>query len=497
MKKAILYIIAFLVAACGDMEQYQNNPNKTTKAPASTVLTGILEDIYYSPWTGNHKINQFHCVVNPAAYWLGDQSYAWSRTGFGNYGVLRNVDRLDVESSGMTEDLKNAYQTLGIFFRAHLYLDLSERLGDIPFSEAMKSDEGIYYPKYDTQKDVYIGCLRLLDEANEKIAPLAAKGIKVEGDFMYEGNLRKWQKLINSYQLRILIGLSRRVDEADLDVKGRFNRIFSDPAKYPIMESNDDSWVLIYYDKEGNRYPAYTEEITNYNTHIRLSATYIELLTERQDPRVFRVASPTQEAKESGDPAYAEKFTSYVGADPSMRMEDLSVLNSAGKLSAINFDRYRIPTGEPCIQLGYAETMFNVAEAINRGWISGSAASYYEKGIIASMDFYGIPAAEYAAYLSQPSVVYQGNAAAGLEQILTQKYIAFFENSGLQAYYNYRRTGMPHFKVGEATGNNGVIPKRWMYPENEMKNNVEHLTEALNRQYNGADNINAEMWILK
>jgi len=497
MKKAIFYIMVFLVVACGDMDKYQNNPNKTTKAPASTVLTGILEDICYSPWSSNHKINQFHCVVNPAAYWLGNQSYAWGRTDFDNYSTLRNVDRLDVESEGMTEELKNAYQTLGIFLRAHLYIDLSERLGDIPFSEAMKSDEGIYYPKYDSQKEVYLGCLHLLDEANEKIAPLANKGVKVEGDFVYEGNLKKWQKLINSYQLRVLIALSHREDDADLNVKGRFKQILSDPVKYPIMESNEDSWVLTFYDKEGNRYPAYTEEITNYNTHIRLSSTYLELLTERHDPRVFRVASPTQEAKESGNPDYAKDFNSYVGADPSMRQEDLGVLNNNGKLSAINFDRYRIPTGEPCIQLGYAETMFNIAEAINRGWLSGNAAVWYEKGIIASMEFYDVPDTEYASYLTQSLVAYQGDTQTGLEQILEQKYIAFFENSGLQAYYNYRRTGLPHFKTGDATENGGVIPKRWMYPENEMKNNVEHLTQALQRQYNGADNINAEMWIIK
>ena len=33
-----------------------------------------------------------------------------------------------------------------------------------------------------------------------------------------------------------------------------------------------------------------------------------------------------------------------------------------------------------------------------------------------------------------------GNTAAGLTQILTQKYVAFFQNSGLEAFYNQRRT---------------------------------------------------------
>ena len=47
------------------------------------------------------------------------------------------------------------------------------------------------------------------------------------------------------------------------------------------------------------------------------------------------------------------------------------------------------------------------------------------------------------------------NAAGttGLTQILTQKYLAFFQHSGLEAFYNQRRTGVPTFLVGPGTGN--------------------------------------------
>ena len=72
------------------------------------------------------------------------------------------------------------------------------------------------------------------------------------------------------------------------------------------------------------------------------------------------------------------------------------VKGNSGQYSLINRKHYyETYTGEPSIQIGYPELMFNIAEAINRGWISsgplGNAEAYYKEGIKASMAFYGIP----------------------------------------------------------------------------------------------------------
>jgi hypothetical protein len=167
---------------------------------------------------------------------------------------------------------------------------------------------------------------------------------------------------------------------------------------------------------------------------------------------------------------------------------------------------------------------FNIAEAANRGWISQNAKDWYEKGIKASHEFYGIgngpldvyffkaggkvtDGASYnkytvnfdqTAYLAQPLVSYAGNNAQGLQQIVVQKYLAFFQNSGWEGYYNYRRTGYPSFsKGGPGTANSGLIPKRFQYPSSEATNNKDNWQAALNNQFGGKDDINADMWILK
>jgi hypothetical protein len=70
-------------------------------------------------------------------------------------------------------------------------------------------------------------------------------------------------------------------------------------------------------------------------------------------------------------------------------------------------------------------------------------------------------------------------------------------NSGWQVFYEQRRTGLPVFDVsGSGVLNNKKVPKRWMYPENELNLNRQHVSDAISRQYPQGDNINGVMWLL-
>ena len=101
-------------------------------------------------------------------------------------------------------------------------------------------------------------------------------------------------------------------------------------------------------------------------------------------------------------------------------------------------------------------------------------------------------------YYNQTVVKYAGNNATGLNQILTQKYLGFFQQSGWEAFYNQRRTGVPTFKVGPGNTNGQKIPKRWQYPTSELTNNAGNWKAALTNQFGAAnDDINADMWLLK
>lgn len=112
------------------------------------------------------------------------------------------------------------------------------------------------------------------------------------------------------------------------------------------------------------------------------------------------------------------------------------------------------------------------------------------------MEFYGVKAEDADAFLANPVNVYQGNNVSGLKQIREQKYVSLFQNSGYQAFFEQRRTGIPEFSVGEGNAN-GRIPLRWMYPTREKQYNEANLKAALQSQFNGSDDINDVMWLVK
>jgi hypothetical protein len=89
------------------------------------------------------------------------------------------------------------------------------------------------------------------------------------------------------------------------------------------------------------------------------------------------------------------------------------------------------------------------------------------------------------------------NSSKAIEQIVTQKYLAFFMNSGMEAYFNWRRTGFPTLYSGVGNGNSGRIALRWQYPYTERTINKTNYTAALTSQFSGKDDINDQIWLIK
>jgi len=494
--KKVIYILIMLIStlsACNKFEEFEKDPNRPGEVPPSLILTSVINGMVYYPWSDEHRWNQFWCS-NYAYY--DDQEYDWTTTSF-NYSKINNVKQMVAEAKrvGMSEN--NSYSALAKFFNAYFYVDMSNRLGDIPLSESQKGLENTN-PKYDTQKEVYVQALNWLEEANTDLQVLIDNyDNTLSGDFMLNNDLKKWQKVVNAYKLRLLISLSKKETDTDLNIKQVFASVISNPTKYPLMSSLDDN-LSFKFNSSTDKYPLNPDNYGFTATRNNMSATYLNTLVSLQDPRTFIVADPAPAKIASG--LTPSDYNAYVGASSGESLDDMSTKMLNGQYSAISKTRYYGSyLGEPAIQIGYIEQCFNIAEAINRGWIPGNAADFYIKGIQASWTFHGANVvANWTAYYSQPPVTYSGNNASGLNQILTQKYLGFFQNSGWEAYNNYRRTGIPTFLTGPGTANSGRIAKRWQYPSSERTTNSGNYNTALQSQFGSAnDDINAEMWIIK
>jgi hypothetical protein len=487
--------VSMLSTGCKKIEELQQNPNASDQGSPKLILTGIEYDLYDNSWTSYsypHRMAQ-SMVLNFDYY--GNQSYAWG-SGDLYYTTLRNVARLDIEADKLGSNaVTKSYKIIAKFMRAWLYSRMSEQMGDVPLSDAMKASQGTYYPKYDSQKDVFKQCLQWLEEANTEFEAIINENpsTAVQGDVFFNGEVKKWRKAVNSLALRILISLSKKEADADLKIKDKFNAIVSNPSKYPVMTANADNMSMTYNSSHiSNNFPIWPDDSKFYVNRNVLGATWVNILTSLKDARIFKIASPATGIAD--DPL--NPFARYKGAKTGDIQSDIQTQTNLGKYATINRDYWlKDANGIPCIQLGASETYFNIAEGINRGWTSGDAADNYKKGIEASTAFYGVT--QTAAYWLQPEVTYKGNNPDGLNQILTQKYAGFFQNSGWQAFFNQRRTGVPTFDIGPANENAGKIPVRWTYPQSEYTNNGVSVKAAVHSQFGGSDTRNDLMWLLK
>jgi hypothetical protein len=368
---------------------------------------------------------------------------------------------------------------------------MTQIFGDIPYAQMMQSMNGNFdssaaRPVYDKQQDIYLNVLNDLKIASDS---LSATGIAISGDLIYGGDMEKWKKLINSFTLRVLMSLSKKENNTTLNIKQRFNEIVSNPAKYPLLASNSDNGQLPYHNITGNQYPFYNSN--SMKTDYYLDSTFVDILQELKDPRLFVFGQPTQA---SGLPA--NNFDAYDGLSGSAILSYNTTKRGQGRASQINRRYAYEPINEPSLLIGYPEVQFLLAEGVVRGWISGNANTYYKKGIEASLNFSNFnttySGADIQTYLNQPVISLQPGKE--ISQIITQKYISLFMNTGWQPFFEQRRTGFPVFEtVGAGILNGGKIPKRWMYPTDEYNNNRVNIENAVKSQYPEGDNIN---WVM-
>jgi hypothetical protein len=479
---SLLILIILLQTGCKKFSEFQTDPNKSTVATPDLLLTSIEQTAFQSSDVDVAFASRQMVFTDAVSQ---QQYYNWTRGSYNGYNNLRQV--LKMEQAAVAQN-KTEYIPIAKFYRAWYFLQLTQMFGDIPYTDALKGEENVNKPTYDKQEDIYFNILNELKLANSLITSSSAN---ISGDIVYNGNIQQWKKAINSLSLRVLMSLSLKDANTKLEVRKRFAEIANDAATYPIMVSNTDNAQLKFYDLLNNRYPFFNSN--NMQTAYYMEETFVDLLKSLKDVRLFAFADKAP--KFSTLPA--TDFNAYGGAKGSAPVNENNARSVAGELSKVNPRYYNNPINEPSIALGYGEVQFILAEGVLRGWISGDAKAYYEKGIQASMLFYNIPQTSINTYVAQPAVQL-GTGSAGITSVITQKYISSFLNSSWQPFYEQRRTGVPTFDViGAGVLNNKQIPKRWMYPEPELRLNQANVSAAIASQYPSGDDINGLMWLVK
>jgi Starch-binding associating with outer membrane len=538
----LIFTVAWLMTSCNkQIQEKQADPNDPTAVPSSLLLGTVLTDISgtgtagrlsgtgssegVNSWDAAHRWNQYHCSNYD---YYDNNIYSWTNGNFDPYLVLKNVAQMENEAAAIGTPPLNPYEAVGRFARAYYFYNLTSMFGDVPLSDALQGALN-KNPSYTPQVQVFAYVLNELDSANNDFASLiAASDVSLSStqDIYYQGNLSAWQKMVNSFKLRVLVSLSKHATEPTLNVPAQFAAILGNPGKYPIFTGQKDDLKFVYNPGNANIYSTYPFNPSNFGSiaaRFNMASTYMKTMTSLNDARVFITTEPAW-ALVKTDTANPAQYKYFAGASTGESLATMYGNANAGLYSFINRARYYSNfTGEPNVLVGFKEMCFNIAEGITQGWATGDAETWYKLGITESMTYYGIDITktnfttyflppgnssvtqvkafpftfDFNTYYAQPSVKLSATSATAINQIVLQKYIVSFQNSGYEPYYNWRRTGVPAFEGGTGVGNNGIVPVRWAYPVNEQTQNTTNWDAALKAQGFSQDDLNQVMWLLK
>jgi hypothetical protein len=427
-------------------------------------------------------------------------------------GTVTNADFINTYS----QDLKN-YQAVidagkpdeqemlwgpAQVMRSLIFGYVTDVWGDVPYSQALKGDaaDATLQPAYDAQKDIYTGLFADLSEAVNAMAAGASPASKLSpvgnADPIYRGNRLRWQRFGNSLRARHAMRLAN-VDPAT--AQSQLAAAIAAPGG--LIASNADN-AQMNWPGDGVYNNPWSVNNQGRDDH-RLSDRLVGQMLPYNDPRLAVYAQPTlcwQNPAATGCPANPPKYAGMPNALTASDAATYSLTSSRPGRVFYSTSRF-CPAAAGCTPLNgasfpsfiatYAETSFILAEAAERGWIAGSAATYYNQGIQASMAQWGVTdAAAIAAFLATPGIAYTPGTA-GMRQIALQKWIALYTD-GIEAWSEWRRTCVPETVKPGPAAVIGTVPRRYEYSIREVSVNSANLDAAIARQ--GPDDFTTRMY---
>ena len=489
MNKKILRVgtgvaIAFMAVACNpdSLTNLNKNPNSPEDVPPGPLFTnaarlavsrwlGTTYDLRQTEWVAQHLAE---VQYNDEDRYLRIHAADTEGSFNGAYpGELK--DFAQVITKGTAATAPGIYAPAAAM-RVWEFSYLTNSWGDVPYFDALTADAGgSLSPTYDKQKDIYDDFFKVLAKASTDLTG-AANGLS-SADPIFSGSAAKWQKFTNSLRLRLALNL---VNVDATTAKAQMQAAFTAPGG--VILTNTDNAVL-NWPGDGVYNNPWSDNFATRDDH-RVSNRMLNLMQANSDPRIPIFAQPTV-----ADP------TKFVGQPNSLSPAHAAAANwivNASRPGAI-FYAGRTAYGTfggngaktPSYLITAAEMNFALAEAAERGLITGlpsTAAQYYNAGITASMQQWGVSAANIATFLAQPGVVYTPGAN-GLIQIAQQKWIALFTDGG-SAWTEWRRTCVPYTVVPGVDASKQNVPRRFEYPVREYTVNKASI-DAVTAQQGG------------
>ncbi len=508
-------------------------------------MAGVMSYIQKSGWGSG--VNNF--------YWKDGRD--WS----GHYGTLRNILHLYNRSKAEGMEFHEGVALVLKSFQFACITDGWGDAPYTDAVKAAAGGQADLFPVFDSQETIYKGIIADLKSANTLLSKPMSDYSKINNsaDVLFNGDPAKWRKMANSLLLRYYMRISSKLP--DISKAGIEEIIANPTQFPLFSSNDDDAALGYLGNSPADSWPLNTVQDPSSSggfPRTMLCAGFRDILLDLNDPRIAvwfsKVKMPIVVSRKYEsvadtivnviDPANGSILSSTRYLQPDSMAEKNYVIyneatwsadNDAGKVlidtleyvgiplaylgaepmsynlnphpkqgganasvSALA-DIYKDPSGDllKARLISYSEVCFILAEAAKKGYSVGTQRSWYEKGIQASLDLWGV-GDSYSDYVTNEGVAYDGS----LKQIMVQKYIANW-TVAKESWCDWRRTGLPAFTFG-SNGARMQLPIRFKYDTNEININgvnaqaaIAKLVETPFTQNDGKDSSWSKIWLLQ
>lgn len=482
MKQTSIRIILCMViifASCEDWLDINQDPNNPDEANEELTLAAGISSVAYV-YGGRYQVlgalwSQHWTQSLGATQYSGLDSYDISSSTYDNRqfgelytGALKNFEYIRDLSR---KNEKYNYYIMATVMQAYTFHILADLYGQIPFSEALKGEEGTITPAYEDGQDIYDSLITRIDYAlasdyeNDDLEDVGSE------DILFDGKIDRWVEFANTLKLKIYLRqLHTRPDIAREGIESLYND--------PDIKFLTSSVAMSQFTNEtGRRNPLYETDIVflGNNPNLILSNTLLSFMNDKGD---LERLDALFDFPENGGGHKGLDQGNYNDPD-----------EPKGTNSASYSKPYMSPFA-PVYLMSASEAYFLQAEAIIRYGVKpySDAKEMYENGIKNSFQRLGLLISE---EFFGPGDVYEFPAEGSpletfIESIIIQKWIALANIQSLETFFEHNRTHYP--KVSDVPADNGDyvpgeftisvnnvtsgrFPKRLIFPESEYSGN--------------------------
>lgn len=461
-KIAVLSIAVTTILSCNKIQDFGDtnvNPNSISEPSTYALLTNVETGIAGFTIDGNASawIQHTSETQYPAE---GIYDVASTYTTLGSYtGSLLNLNTIIGKNSNADEVAVSRILT------QYIYWNLTDNLGDIPYSEAFKSKT----PAYDKQQDIYKGMITELKSANAQFTNSGS----LKGDILNNNNVSLWKKFANSLRAMMAIQLTKKFPGSAEYAATEFKAAIADG----VIENNADNIKLVY--PGGSFKNPFWGDFDGARDN-GVSTTLFGLLNALGDARQGAYGTSNTPVPFGLKEA---NINAWIKAN----------VNWSHKLAAA----FRTETS-PVYLLTASQLYLARAEAAVRGWTTESKTTMLILGVNASFDQWGLTAPA-ATYFTQPNVVLDGTN--DIKKVSEMAYISCYPN-GKAAWNIYRRTGFPVLSPAPEPLNPAhvTVPRRYTFTPSssstfsEYNLNPANVAAAVARLVPAVDAQESKIW---